>query len=172
MPRPITVAYQPLNLQELGNAARGLRSKPKRRGQPKADVLNHRGSIDAYRSCLGCNWPRDMAGLTSFLTNPKAMNDIKVSLIYLSDLPQYETEKLYELWLPTEPGVAKTNREFTIYHDVPIIDARTSEVDFDFHTTGFKYIHRPSQHAPRGADLDDPSHGSECPPTLVPCLNR
>ena len=100
------------------------------------------------------------------------MNDLKVQLIYLKDLPQYDTEKLYELWLPTEPGVLKTNREFAIYDDVPVKDVRNSNVEFDFHTTGFKFMDRPSKHLVSGTDLDVSTPDSECPPTLVPYLTE
>ncbi|KAH8768681.1 hypothetical protein F5882DRAFT_509081 [Hyaloscypha sp. PMI_1271] len=84
---------------------------------------------------------------------------MQISLIYLSDLPQYKTEKLYELWIPTEPGVPKTNREFTDYHGINLTDARENTTTFDFETTGFKFFHRPSKFPVAEQDFQ----GSECP---------
>ena len=64
----------------------------------------------------------------------------------------HDTEKPYELWMKTEPGVAKTNCQ---YEDkvVHVSDVRSSKVEFDVDTNGFKYVQHTSQCLPRFEDL-------------------
>ena len=69
---------------------------------------------------------------------------MKATLSYLVDLPTYEHEKPYELWLPPdslpEKDFPPTNCEFEEHPGIEILDIRTSKIACTFKTTGFKYL--------------------------------
>src|SRR5258708_6430077 len=71
---------------------------------------------------------------------------INASLSFISDLPVFQHEKPYELWLPSEQipdGLSWTNCQFQEHPDIEIEDVRSSKADFGYETTGFKYLNSP-----------------------------
>ena len=89
---------------------------------------------------------------------------MKATLRYLSDLPRYESEKPYELWLPAEDlaeaNVPSTNCEFEEKPGINIRDVRTSTAEFAFDTTGFKFVLDPltlDRHSPESLWKQDAS---------------
>lgn len=78
--------------------------------------------------------------------------DMDVTVTHLVRDPVHDTEKPYELWMKTEPGVPKTNCQ---YEDkiVHVSDVRSSKEDFDVDRNGFKYVQHTSQCLPRFEDL-------------------
>lgn len=86
------------------------------------------------------------------------------TLRYLSDLPRYESEKPYELWLSAEDlaeaNVPSTNCEFEERPGINIRDVRTSTAKFAFDTTGFKFVLDPltlDHHSPESLWKQDAS---------------
>ena len=75
-----------------------------------------------------------------------------VSFHFISDLPRYEEEKLFEIWQETEPNVPKSNCEFEKLDGIKLKNMRTADIRCDYDTTGFKYLHAPSMAALRGVD--------------------
>jgi hypothetical protein len=66
----------------------------------------------------------------------------RISLAYLQDLPLYEKEKPYEIWVSGAKGVPKTNCEFHECKNIPLYDVREHDNlnDFNLNTTGFKFL--------------------------------
>jgi hypothetical protein len=70
-----------------------------------------------------------------------------VSLRFVADLPLYESQKPYEIWLEDlPPGIEKTNVRWDEHHNIPVRSMRSHHSSLE--TTGFTYIHHRSQHLP------------------------
>lgn len=69
---------------------------------------------------------------------------MQVDLTHLTKLRLYEREKPYELWLPTGPGVAKTNCAFSSSR-VLLRDVRSKDLKCTIDTTGFEFVNHVSQ---------------------------
>lgn len=74
------------------------------------------------------------------------------SFHFIADLPQYDHEKLFEIWRETEPNVPKSNCEFQELDGIKLHNMRTANIRLDYDTTGFKYLHAPSAAALRDID--------------------
>ena len=70
----------------------------------------------------------------------------KVAFHFISDLPRYENEKLFE---------PKSNCEFQELEGIKLHDMRTAAIKFDYDTTGFKFLAAPSTACLRGIDCQD-----------------
>lgn len=75
-----------------------------------------------------------------------------VSFHFISDLSLYENEKPFEIWRETEPNVPKSNCEFQQLDGIKLHNMRTTDLRFDYDTTGFKHLHAPSTASLRGID--------------------
>jgi hypothetical protein len=95
---------------------------------------------------------------------------IEASLTFLSDLQSYEFEKPYELYLPTEPEVARTNCQFTEHH-ITVRDVRCEEdtSKFDLDASGFKFVNHSSLKLPTSSLFDDAENANL---KLVPYLEE
>jgi len=74
---------------------------------------------------------------------PEPISNPKVTLSFISDLPIFQHEKPYELWLPPSEipdSVPWTNCQFSEHSNIEIEDVRGSNTDFGYETTGFKFI--------------------------------
>ncbi len=67
-----------------------------------------------------------------------------ISLNHLKDLPLYQHEKPYEVWLPLANDSAKTNVVFSYCHDIPVTDARPNKQTFDIEEYGFAFLQHPA----------------------------
>jgi hypothetical protein len=78
--------------------------------------------------------------------------DMDVTVTHLVRDPVHDTEKPYELWMQTEPGVPKNSCQYEdkVAH---VSDVRSSTEDFDVDRNGFKYLQHTSQCLPRFEDL-------------------
>ncbi|KAI1079849.1 hypothetical protein F5B20DRAFT_581002 [Whalleya microplaca] len=94
-----------------------------------------------------------------------------VSFHFISDLPQYKGEKLYEIWRDTEPGIAKSNCEFALVEHVKLQDMRNANTEFEFDTTGFRSVHAPSKSGLRGADCQNEGHNARLDAYLQECIS-
>lgn len=66
---------------------------------------------------------------------------MQISLEFLSELPLFETEKPYELFLHEIPEeLPKTNCEYTTHNDIPIVDARSVDKVFSLDDCGFSFL--------------------------------
>jgi hypothetical protein len=80
--------------------------------------------------------------------------DINATLTYLSDLPVYENEKLFEIWADNAPTeLPRTNTEFTEHGDVLIEDLRYRPIQPDLDSTGFTFLKHESACLPRAEDM-------------------
>lgn len=71
---------------------------------------------------------------------------MKATLSFVSNLPIFQHEKPYELWIPPDAipeGMPWTNCKFAEHPDIEIKDVRSSNIDFGYETTGFKYLSSP-----------------------------
>lgn len=69
---------------------------------------------------------------------------MKASLSYLSNLPKYDVEKPYELWLDEVPAqIPWTNCMFKDESEIEFNDARAQDVQLDYDSFGFKYLSHP-----------------------------
>jgi hypothetical protein len=71
---------------------------------------------------------------------------MKATLSFISDLPIFQYEKPYELWLPLEKipdSLSWTNTQFSEQPGIEIKDVRSNDTDFGYETTGFKYLFSP-----------------------------
>ena len=82
-------------------------------------------------------------------------NQPTVSFHFISDLPRYENEKLFEVWRETDPSVPKSNCEFQQLDGIKLHDMRTAAIKFDYDTTGFKFLTAPSTTGLRGIDCEE-----------------
>jgi len=83
---------------------------------------------------------------------------MRASLSFLDDLPLYETEKPYELWLPKEQlpkEIPLTNCQYREHKNVEIHDIRSSDLDLGFKASdaGFNFLHDPLEFDFRGEHL-------------------
>lgn len=83
-----------------------------------------------------------------------------VDLAFLSDIPLYEVEKPYSLFIPVPPGTKTTNCESMIHFGIRLEDARGREHNFDLDTSGFKFIHG-FQHVRTRSDAPRPPEPAE-----------
>jgi hypothetical protein len=82
---------------------------------------------------------------------------LRISLTYLDDLPQYELEKPYEVWVPVVGDVPKSNCHFTEHHDIPVHNIRDYDNSaFTLDTSGFQYLSHESHHLPDSKVLTGP----------------
>ena len=90
---------------------------------------------------------------------------LRVSLTYLTDLPEYELEKPYEVWVPVSDDVPKSNCHFTEHHDIPVHNVRDYEhYSFTLDTFGFQYLSHESQCLPDSKIFTGPDgHKSVAP---------
>ena len=80
--------------------------------------------------------------------------DVSATLTYLSDLPIYQNEKLYELWVSEPPAdIPQTNSEFTEVHGISIHDARQLTDRCSLDSTGFAWITHMSNFLLNGEEL-------------------
>lgn len=71
----------------------------------------------------------------------------RISLRFVADLPEYQSQKPYEIWLEEVPaGIEKTNVQWTEHHNIPVRNMRLAPTSLD--TTGFTYIQHRSEHLP------------------------
>lgn len=81
---------------------------------------------------------------------------VLASLNHLKDDPLYRTERPYEVWLDNVPeGLPKTNVQFELQHNVPIVDARSVGLEtFKIEEHGFQFLEQrfPTQFAISGSD--------------------
>jgi hypothetical protein len=82
----------------------------------------------------------------------KYSSDAPTSLAYIVDKPLYKSEKLYEIWTQVPEGAQTTNCEFES-RSVLIVDARQSTENFDYDTTGFKWLQSPTASLPTAEDF-------------------
>ncbi|KAF1954824.1 hypothetical protein CC80DRAFT_550002 [Byssothecium circinans] len=81
---------------------------------------------------------------------------MKAALSFIADLPLYEEEKPYELWLPPEQlpkDIPVTNCQWIRQPDIEIEDLRKSNAAVALDTTGFKYLNDPLDFELQGEDL-------------------
>jgi hypothetical protein len=81
---------------------------------------------------------------------------MKATLSFIADLPLYEVEKPYELWLPPEQlpeDIPITNCQWIRQPDIEITDLRKDGIVFALDTTGFKYLQDPLDFELKGEDL-------------------
>jgi hypothetical protein len=80
--------------------------------------------------------------------------DVRATLTYLSDLPLYKCQKVYEIWASEAPSeIPKTNSEFTDHENVEIFDVRTNSVITGLDTTGFVFLNHLSSALPTASDM-------------------
>jgi hypothetical protein len=83
------------------------------------------------------------------------------SLNHLKDDPLYRIERPYEVWLDEVPkGLLKTNVKFELYHNVPVVDARSVGLDtFSIEEQGFQFFPQdfPHQFTISGSDAANSS---------------
>ncbi|OCL08016.1 hypothetical protein AOQ84DRAFT_377157 [Glonium stellatum] len=71
---------------------------------------------------------------------------MKATLSFIPDLPIFQHEKPYELWLPAEEipeSLPWTNCQFFEHLATEIKVARSSNTDFGYETTRFKHLSSP-----------------------------
>ncbi|KAH8587397.1 hypothetical protein B0O99DRAFT_694565 [Bisporella sp. PMI_857] len=83
------------------------------------------------------------------------------SLNHLKDDPLYKVQRPYEFWLDEQPdGLPKTNVQFELYHNVPVVDARAVGMEtFSIEEEGFQFLHQqfPDQFEISGSDAANSS---------------
>lgn len=89
-------------------------------------------------------------------------NTVVASLNFLKVDPLYKTVRPYEVWLDEKipAGLPKTNVEFELYHNIPIIDARVFGLDtFSIEEEGFEFLPQvfPRQFEISGSDAANSS---------------
>jgi hypothetical protein len=70
---------------------------------------------------------------------------VVASLNFLKDDPLYKTVRPYEIWLGDKipAGLPKTNVEFQLYHNIPLVDARAVGIGtFSIEEEGFEFLHQ------------------------------
>lgn len=70
-----------------------------------------------------------------------------ITLRFVADLSEYESQKPYEIWLENVPaGIEKTNVQWVEHHNIPLQNMRLYPTSLD--TTGFTYINHLSENLP------------------------
>ncbi|KUJ06622.1 uncharacterized protein LY89DRAFT_726492 [Mollisia scopiformis] len=95
---------------------------------------------------------------------------MEISVTFLSDLQSYRIEKPYELYLPTEPSVARTNCQFTEHDKITIRDIRYEDTSkFDLNTSSFKFVKHSSSKLPTSSLFNNAENANF---KLVPYLEE
>lgn len=81
---------------------------------------------------------------TIFASSATAALIMNATLTFLADDPKYATEKLYELWRETGPGVPKSNCRFEERSSIPVLDMREYQDRLGYDSTGFCFFQHPS----------------------------
>jgi hypothetical protein len=90
------------------------------------------------------------------------------SLPFLSQEDLYDHEKPYEVWMPTDDPIPRTNCVFVEQHETPKEDVRDRSDEFTLGTGGFEFIqHDTSQLAITGSGIE--ACGREA---ILPYLNE
>jgi hypothetical protein len=79
------------------------------------------------------------------MTDIAAPNTVLASLNHLKDDPLYQAQRPYEVWLDEKllNGLPKTNVQFELYHDVPVVDVRSVGMEtFSIEEEGFQFLHQ------------------------------
>jgi hypothetical protein len=96
------------------------------------------------------------------MTELASTNTVLASLNFLKDDPLYKTVRPYEVWLDDDipAGLPKTNVEFELYHNIPIVDARAAGLEtFSIEEQGFEFLYQnfPHQFEIGGSDAANSS---------------
>lgn len=96
------------------------------------------------------------------MTELASANTVQASLNFLKDDPLYKTVRPYEVWLDDNipAGLPKTNVEFELYHNIPIVDARAAGLEtFSIEEQGFEFLYQnfPHQFEIGGSDAANSS---------------
>jgi hypothetical protein len=106
--------------------------------------------------------------LQSLMMTTGSKEPLQISLAYLKDLPLYEKEKPYEIWMQVPDDIPRTNCEFYEVKDIPLHDVRNLYLgDFDLETTGFKYLSHETQYLPDPKIFQQPGQEDSVAPYLA-----
>lgn len=87
---------------------------------------------------------------------------LRVCITHISDLPKYNHEKPYELWMAQEDlpagEVATTNCEFDHVDGVSIHDLRQATIDCSINTSGFQFVKHQTAFHLSSVDVDPEQH--------------